>query len=67
MNEKKNWSAMSIVCVIQAIVCAVVLLGILIFKMVGGDAYEKAASWYQEAASNTVLVYSTTSEDSSND
>ena len=57
MNEKKNWSAMSIVCVVQTIVCGAVLVGILLFKLWGGPSYEQAEAWYRENISDTVMVY----------
>ena len=57
MNERKNRSAMSIICVVQTIVCAAVLVGILFFKLLGGPAYEQAADWYRENGSDTIMVY----------
>ena len=62
MEEKKNWSAMSIVCVVQTIVCGIVLLAILFWKVIGGSAYEAALDWYVDNASDTVLVYPAESE-----
>ena len=57
MNDKKNWSAMSIVCVVQTIVCGAVLVGILLFKLIGGPSYEQAADWYRDNISDTIMVY----------
>lgn len=57
MQEKKNWSAMSIVCLVQTVVCGIVLLAILFWKVIGGGAYETARDWYVDNASDTVLVY----------
>ena len=67
MNEKKNWSAMSVVCIVQTIVCGAVLMGILLFKLLGGPAYEQASEWYRENISDTVMVYPDTAVSSEPD
>ncbi len=57
MKEKKNWSAVSIVCAVQAAACALVLLAVLLWRLAGGSAYQAARGWYADNASNTILVY----------
>lgn len=57
MEGKNNWSAVSVVCVIQCVLCAVVVLVILCWQLIGGSAYEAARDWYRDNAGNTVLVY----------
>lgn len=56
MKQRKNRTAVSTVCLIQLAVCSVLLLAILVWKLIGGTAYETAAAWYRETVSDSILV-----------
>lgn len=56
MGGRSNWSALSVVCLIQCVLCSLVLVAILLWKAVGGSPYEAARSWYVETESDTILV-----------
>lgn len=56
MKQRKNRTAVSTVCLIQLAVCGVLLLAVLLWKTIGGGAYDAAAGWYRDAAGDSVLV-----------
>lgn len=57
MGERKNHTVLSVLCLVQLILAAVVLCGILIFRSLGGDAWESARNWYSSEAEDTIMVY----------
>lgn len=57
MKKQKNRMAISTVCLIQVVVCGGLLLGIFLWKLVGGTAYDAVAQWYREAIQDSILVY----------
>lgn len=53
------------VCVIQLLVCCGAVLAILCWRLIGGETYEQAKDWYQNAVSDSVIVLPDVSSDSS--
>ena len=67
MRDPANRRAVSVVCMVQLLLCLLLAGGILLFRQFGGRTYEAAREWYSNAAENTVLVYPETEPSSSED
>ena len=61
MKQRNNRTAVSTVCLIQIAVCGVLLLAVLVWKTIGGAAYDAAADWYRDTVSDSILVSPTVS------
>ena len=57
MKHSENRAAVSLVCLVQLALCALLFVLILLFRQFGGKAYEDARRWYLEKSEDTVLVY----------
>lgn len=56
MKQRKNRTAVSTVCLIQLAVCGGLLLAVLVWKLIGGAAYDATADWYRDTVSDSILV-----------
>ena len=56
MGYRRNRLSVSTVCLLQLAVCLCLLLVILLWRWVGGAAYEAAADWYHDTVSDSVIV-----------
>ena len=65
MRDPANRRAVSVVCMVQLLLCLLLAGGILLFRRFGGETYEAAREWYAHAAEDTVLVFPETEASSS--
>ena len=56
MGYRRNRLSIATVCLLQLAVCLCLLLVILLWKWIGGSAYETAADWYRDTVSDSVIV-----------
>lgn len=56
VKERPRYSGMPLLIIIQIVVCAIVVVAVLIFKMIGGEGYERFRNWYQTEVNQTVIA-----------
>lgn len=58
VEERPRYSGMPLLTIIQIVVCAIVVVAVLVFKMIGGEGYERFRNWYQTEVNQTVIATS---------
>lgn len=56
MKQRKDWWSLSLVCILQLLVCCGAILAILCWRTVGGDGYDRAKDWYKDTVSDSIIV-----------
>lgn len=58
IEERPRYSGLPLLMIIQIVVCAIVVVAVLVFKMIGGEGYERFRNWYQTEVNQTVIATS---------